>query len=176
MTANRQDGRFDSLFIITNRARFGRDGTLYPARGYNRGRLRYGAQDSSSLADWYLDEDAGLLEIRIPWDLINVTDPSTRTLLDDRRTEGAFGTAPATGFHVGVIIYRKRQGGEILGAIPTMQGGGWLRQSFQPWLWRSWTLPTAHGRLKPVYDSLRLLWQEAPAAVPTPPVRRAPSN
>ena len=27
------DGRFDSLFVITNRARFGRDGTFFPARG-----------------------------------------------------------------------------------------------------------------------------------------------
>jgi hypothetical protein len=176
MTVDRNDGRFDSLFIITNRARFGRDGTFYPAQGYDRGRLRYGRGDSSTLADWYFDDQAGLLQIRIPWDLINVTDPSSRTLLDDRRTAGAFGTTTASGFHIGVVVYRRNGGGEIIGALPAHEGGVWRRKSFRPWLWAGWTRPTAHGRLKPVYDSLKLLWQEAPAAVPAPPARTAPSN
>jgi hypothetical protein len=176
MTVNRKDGRFDSLFIVTNRARFGRDGTFYPAQVHNRGRLRYGSQDSSSLADWYFDERAGLLQIRLPWDLINVTDPSTRTLLDDRRTGGPFGTASATAFHAGVVVYRKGHGGEIVGALPAIHRGGWSKASFQPWLWRSWRTPTAHARLKPVYDSLKRLWREAPAAAPTRPGRKAPSN
>ena len=64
------DGRFDSLFVITNRARFGRDGTFFPARGYDRGRLLHATEATSSLADWYLDEQAGLLELRLPWDLL----------------------------------------------------------------------------------------------------------
>ena len=41
----RDDGRFDSLYVTTNRARYGRDGTFFPAQGYNRGRLRYRARD-----------------------------------------------------------------------------------------------------------------------------------
>jgi hypothetical protein len=174
MTVNRNDGRFDSLFIITNRARFGRDGTFYPAQGYDRGKLRYGIQDSSSLVDWYLDQRAGLLQLRIPWDLINVTDPSTRTLLDDRRTRGGFGTARATGFHIGVIVHRKTRSGEIVGALPRLQGAVWPPTGFRPWLWRGWTTPRAHGRLKPVYDSLKRLWQEAPDAAPARLGRRAP--
>ena len=75
----RNDGRFDSLFIITNRARFRRDGTFYPASGYNRGRLRFGRSSESTLADWYYEPEAALLELRLPWGLINVTDPSTST-------------------------------------------------------------------------------------------------
>jgi hypothetical protein len=176
MTVNRNDGRFDALFVITNRARFGRDGAFYAAQGYDRGRLLYAPQDSSSLADWYLDERVGLLQIRIPWDLINVTDPSSRTLLDDRRTGGAFGTTKAAGFHVGIIAFRKGIDGGIVGALPAIQNGRWVRQSFQSWLWPSWTAPTSHGRLKPVYDSLKLLWREAPVAAPAPPARRALSN
>ena len=48
VTRNRTDGRFDSLFVITNRGRFGRDGTFYPAQGYDRGRLRYGTEAQST--------------------------------------------------------------------------------------------------------------------------------
>jgi hypothetical protein len=175
-TRNRNDGRFDSLFITTNRARFGRDGAFYPSQGYDRGRLRYGTQSTSSLADWYFDEDAGLLELRIPWDLINVTDPSTRTLLHDQRTMGAFGTAAAKGFHVGVLLYRQRRGEQIVGALPQLVDGVWPGSSFRTWQWRGWTMPRSHAQLKPVYDSLRLLWQEAPAGEPAPRARRAPSD
>lgn len=175
ITRDRNDGQFDSLFIITNRARFGRDGTFFPARGYDRGRLRYGTETGTSLADWYLDERAGLLELRIPWDLLNVTDPSTRTILFDRRPDGDFGTAMAEGFHVGVLVYRKGRG-EVLGALPELSGGVWRATAFTDWTWRGWTEPRSHARLKPVYDSIRILWRAAPFAAPAPPERRVPSN
>ena len=138
-------------------------------------KLRYGSQGSSSLADWYLDEQCRAAAIRLPWDLVNVTDPSTHTLLDDRRTTGRFGTTRAAGFHIGVIVHRTR-GGEIVGALPRLEDGTWRETSFLPWRWRGWSTPRAHGRLKPVYDSLKLLWREAPAGAPARPGRRAPSN
>ena len=78
------DGRFDPMFVITNRARFGRDGTFFPAQGYDRGVLSFGTSAGSTLADWYADSVAGLIEIRLPWGLLNVTDPSSRTVLFDR--------------------------------------------------------------------------------------------
>jgi hypothetical protein len=175
ITRNRDDGRFDTLFIITNRARFGRDGTFFPARGYDRGRLRHGTETGSTLADWYLDERAGLLELRIPWDLLNVTDPSTRTLLFDRRTDSVFGTATAEEFRVGVLVYRREQG-EVVGGLPALKGGVWREADFRPWRWRGWTEPRSHARLKPVYDSLRQLWRVAPSGAQAPLGRQAPSD
>jgi hypothetical protein len=180
ITQTRRDGRFDSLFVITNRARFGRDGEFYPAGGYDRGRLVYGTEKSSTLADWYLDERAGLLQLRIPWDLLNVTDPSTRTLLFDRRTSGDFGTVTAGDFRVGVVVYRKGAAPRVVGALPDLKQGVWPARGFSPWRWSGWTKPRYHSRLKPVYDSLRLLWQgvetAAPAGAPARPARPAPSN
>jgi hypothetical protein len=176
VTRDRDDGRFDSLYVIVNRARFGRDGTFYPAQGYDRGRLRHGTEAASTLADWYLDERAGLLELRIPWDLLNITDPSTRTLLFDRDTEGEYGRATAEDFHIGVLLYRKGGQPAVAGALPALDGGKWQAGAFNPWRWRGWTEPRSHGRLKPVYDSLRMLWRVAPSAGPAPPARLAPSN
>jgi hypothetical protein len=176
MTRNRSDGRFDSLFVITNRARFGRDGTLFPARGYDRGRLLHATEATSTLADWYLDENAGLLELRIPWDLLNVTDPSTRTLLSDPKTEGHFGTVTAGDFHVGVLFYSKGSKPTIIGALPALQQGSWPARVFTGWRWPGWTEPRSHARLKPVYDSIRTLWRAAPSAAPARPERTAPSN
>lgn len=175
ITRNRDDGRFDSLFVISNRARFGRDGTLYPAREYDRGRLVHSTEANSTLADWYLDEKAGLLELRLPWDLLNVTDPSTRTLLADPNTEGAFGTVSAEDFHVGVLQYRKAKPTTVR-ALPALEQGTWRAGDFAGWRWPGWTEPRSHARLKPVYDSLRMLWRAAPSGEPARPGQTAPSN
>ena len=74
------DGAFDSLFVTTNRFRVARDGRRFAARGVNRGRLQYGRAATASNADWFLDRSEGMLEVRLPWNLLNVTDPSSRTV------------------------------------------------------------------------------------------------
>lgn len=176
VTRNRTDGRFDPEFIIINRARVGRNGEFYPAQRYERGRLRYGTEDASTLSDWYYDRRAGILELRIPWDMINVTDPSSRTLLSDPRVSGDFGTVSADAFHFGVEVYRKGANSRVAGALPRSSNGTWSSGQFQPWRWRGWTVPRSHARLKPVYDSLRLLWQEASTREPAPPGRRVHSE
>ncbi len=176
ITRNRTDGRLDSLFVITNRARFGRDGTFYPASGYDRGKLRHGTEARSTLADWYLDERTGLLELRIPWDLLNITDPSSRTLLFDRDSAGDLGTAPVEDFHVGVAMYQKGGRPGVVRALPAVEGGVWRVRTFTPWRWAGWTEPRSHARLKPVYDSLKALWGAAPSRAPARPVRQVPSD
>ncbi|HEU4698367.1 MAG TPA: hypothetical protein VFS40_04265, partial [Gemmatimonadales bacterium] len=156
---DRADGRFDALFVITNRARYGRDGTFFPARGRDRGVLRFGRAAESSLSDWWWDAAAGLLELRLPWDLLNVTDPSSRTLLFDPAGRGDFGTAPAGAFHVGVVSYRVGPGGAgaprdsatVVATLPA----SWRADAFADWTWAGWEEPVSHLRLKPVYDSLR---------------------
>ncbi len=45
-------GVYDTLFLATNRWRIARDGRTFPARGVNRGRLRYGRAAETTLTDW----------------------------------------------------------------------------------------------------------------------------
>ena len=156
-TGARDDGRFDSLPVITNRPRFGRDGTLFPASGYNRGRLRYGTLQESTLSDWYYDQTAGVVELRLPWGLLNVTDPSSATLLFETAAGPTFGTVSSDGFRMGAVSYRKAGPARVL-AAPSLAGARWLAQDFVSWELPTWREPTWHGRLKPVYDSLRILW------------------
>jgi hypothetical protein len=176
---DRDDGRFDSLWVITNRARFGRDGTFFPARRVNRGRLAYGTEKSSTLADWFVDDTAVLLQLRLPWDLLNVSDPSSRTLLFERDSVGEFGTAAAGEFHAGVLVYRKTTA-RVIGALPTLKNGTWPAEGFSGWRWEGWTEPRSHGGLKPVYDSLKALWGSwrssttTPGSIPAQSSRPAP--
>jgi hypothetical protein len=156
------DGKFDPMFVITNRARFGRDGTFFPARGYDRGLLRFGPESGSTLADWYADSATGLIEIRLPWGLLNVTDPSSRTVLFDRpgQSAGDFGTAVTDGFRIGAILDRKDRADGPVATLPTADGRTWRAASFPLWAWDTWEEPVSHSRLKPVYDSLQATWAD----------------
>jgi hypothetical protein len=154
----RDDGRWDSLLVIVNRARYGRDGTFFPARLHDRGRLRHGTQAESSLADWYWDRTAGLVTIRIPWALLNVTDPSTRRVAFEFAREGEFGAVATDGFRAGVLLLD--EGGTRLDALPAADGGRWRAGEFTAWRWSEWTEPRFHWRLKPAFESLRQLWSE----------------
>lgn len=155
------DGRFDPMFVITNRARFGRDGTFFPAQGYDRGVLRFGREEESSLADWYADTAAGLIEIRLPWGLLNVTDPSSKTVLFDRdgQLTGEFGTAVTDGIRIGALVQGKDDPSRLLSALPTPRNGTWQADDFALWQWTGWEEPSSHSRLKPVYDSLQSTWR-----------------
>src|SRR3989454_799763 len=123
----RSDGAFDSLFVTTNRWRIARSGRTYPARGVNRGRLRFGRSSESTLADWYVDRAAGLVELRIAWGLLNVTDPSSRQVMVRYRRNGTFETAVTDGFRFDVAALDRSRGGVVarLGAGQTYAWPTW---------------------------------------------------
>jgi hypothetical protein len=156
------DGRFDPMFVITNRARFGRDGMFFPAQGYDRGQLSFGTESARSLADWYADSASGLIEIRLPWGLLNVTDPSSRTVLFDEpgQAGGEFGTAVTDGFRFAALLYRKGGSAAPVATLPQAEGREWRSSAFRTWAWPTWEQPVSHSRLKPVYDSLKATWRD----------------
>jgi tetratricopeptide (TPR) repeat protein len=140
------DGRFDSLFVATNRFRVARSGTAYPARGVNRGRLRYGRASESTLADWFVDPRSGLVEVRLPWGLLNVTDPSSRTVLARVRDPGPFRVEVTDGFRF--VVYALARDGSVRARAA----------SRRPYSWPTWETPVWHERLKPAYYAMQALW------------------
>ena len=140
-------GQFDSLFVTTNRFRVTRRETMIPARGVDRGRLRYGRQSETSLSDWYIDRQAGLIEIRVPWATLNVTDPSSRTVLTAIRGRGVVTTAPTDGFRF-VVAGLRRGDNRILAYLP----------ADTTYAWPTWEEPSWHEHLKPAYFAMRDLW------------------
>ena len=75
-----EDGRYAPILIETNRERVGRDGTLYPARQLDWGRL---SKSGGAIAEWGWNEKAGVLEVAIPWGVLLFGDPSSRAVIDD---------------------------------------------------------------------------------------------
>jgi hypothetical protein len=145
--ARREDGIFDSLFVATNRLRVSRAGKVFPARGVNRGRLQFGRAAESTLADWFVDRGAGLLEVRVPWGLLNVTDPSSRRVLARVRDPGPFRTEVTDGFRF--VIVALGRDGAVQGRVVAER----------PYVWPTWETPVWHERLKPAYYAMQALWR-----------------
>jgi hypothetical protein len=136
------ESAFDSLFVTTNRLRVARDGRTFPARGVNRGRLQL-------RRDWFVDPASGLIEVRLPWNLLNVTDPSSHRVLARVKKRGAFGTAATDGFRF------------VVAAIPLGTAAVVTRlASTARFTWPGWEVPRWHERLKPAYAALRATWAE----------------
>lgn len=85
-------GKFVPLLFEANRARIGRDGRRFPAEVVERGALKEGV-------DYAIGD--GVIEIRIPWGLINVSDPSSRRVLHQVGARGdELGSVVTDGFRL----------------------------------------------------------------------------
>jgi hypothetical protein len=85
-------GRFVPLYDEANRERIARDGRRFPAEVIERGALMEGRD--------YVVRD-GVLELRIPWTLLNVSDPSSRRVLHQvGPREDELGAAVTEGFRL----------------------------------------------------------------------------
>ena len=115
-----------------------------PFASYETGRLSYGngdpsAADYRSLSDFIYDKEQGVLEIRIPWQLLNVTDPSSKQIMGDFYTEQSIASISFEGFSVGAGL---------------LADGGMISLSGS-FTYEAWTMPEYRERLKPAYYVLQ---------------------
>jgi len=146
VTESGRTGTWDSLWVTSNRWRIARDGRTFPADGLNRGRLRFATEAGSTLADWFVDRAAGLVEVRIPWGLLNVTDPSSHRILRRISAGASFQTDSTDGFRFEVVAV------DSTGAERDRLAPGATYQ------WLGWDVPVSHERLKAAYYAIRDLW------------------
>jgi len=112
-------------------------GEIIPFSKFDAGKLTYGVSDPNSknynsLADFYAGD--GVIELRIPWLLLNVRDPGTKNIIADWNVTGAVTGQTVDSFSFGV--FSKTAGSSV---------------PFGSYVWQSWDLPTYHERLKKSY-------------------------
>lgn len=151
------NGHFIRQKMLTNRPRRSLQGQKFPARRTHRGKLQYGRSDAAatSNADWYRQGDT--LELRLPWHLLHITDPTQGHVLQNNPQTTALETRRISQFK------------------------GRLWQGKAPWQERStaqqpllFGLPSSDSlvyrfRKKPLYDSLQRYFGELPAPNHTAP-------
>lgn len=117
---------------------------VVPDKAYETGKLRYGngnpkAQEYKSLSDFHFKN--GKLEIRIPWQLLNVMDPSGKQQISDFRKTQVISPQAYQSFDFG---FAYRTGAE---SLKITLGGSYE--------YNGWNTPTWHERLKPAYYELQ---------------------
>ena len=111
-------------------------GETVPFRLADTGKLSYGnanpdASDYDSLADFYYSD--GCVEIRIPWLMLNVMDPSQKKIIGNLYQNDGFVAQDVEAFRLGVV---------------PSDGQATAMGEYR---WDVWEMPTYHERLKKSY-------------------------
>jgi hypothetical protein len=159
--------RWDSLAVVTNRRRISRDGMIFPAIGYNRNRLVHSRQSENSLADWFADTARGVIEVRLPWGMLQVVDPSSRSVLFGwDEPERSVRAEITDGFRFVVESYdpsKPRTGGDKLPRAVRGTSFG----EISTWTWPSWETPQWHAEIKPLFGAMQRTFGGIPDRPPT---------
>lgn len=138
-------GIFSPIYLCLSKKLFlPQDKTNIPFLKYETGFLQYGSanpkdEGGNSLSDFCEKDEK--IEIRIPWQLLNVTDPSTKSVFEDFHQTQKFSSQNIDGFHLGAGILKEGQANEM------------IEMGF--YSWEPWDVPTFHERLKPSYYILQ---------------------
>lgn len=165
-SVSHDDLQWDTLVVEPNRSRVGRDGTVYPRQTYQRNRLLYARQDSTTLADWFADARTGVIEVRLAWGMLQVLDPSSRFVLRGTQSDGRSPAGVETdGFRFAVASYdpnAPQRSGTTLGC-----GDGRDAPFF--YTWATWEVPKWHQELKPVFNTMQATFNAIRGPVPYHP-------
>jgi hypothetical protein len=118
--------------------------TVVPDKVYETGKLQFGnsnpnVENYASLTDFCYYN--GKLEIRIPWQLLNVMDPSTKQQISNFWTEQVIVPQEFDVFDVG-FAYRSNNEAVSISLDGVID-------------YKEWKIPTWHERLKPAYYQLK---------------------
>jgi hypothetical protein len=119
---------------------------VVPFKGYETGLLKFGISNPNhpsynSLNDFYYND--GKIEIRIPWQLFNVMDPSHKIIIDDMHSRGRISPLKIDSLSFGLVKIDSE--GKMNSNTAAMS----------EYTWNSWELPSFHERLKPSYYILQ---------------------
>jgi len=144
----KNSGIFNPInLILRNEITLPLTGELLPQSSYETGRLLHGnanpdSADFNSLADFMINSQSNAIEIRIPWQLLNVADPSAKKVIGDLYEYDYFDTnlTNIEGFSLEVIA---------------LENGEEKERADGYYFWNPWEEPEYHERLKKSYYILQ---------------------
>ncbi|MEY8000495.1 family 2 glycosyl transferase [Clostridium sp. Mt-5] len=141
----KNSGIFNPIYLcLSGSLNLPQDKKTIPLEKYETGKLVLGdanpKHDSyNSLTDYSVKGNK--VEIRIPWQLLNVMDPSTKMIMDDFYNKGKITSMKIPGLYIGGILVKNDVVME--------------NSNMELYNWKEWDTPTYHERLKPSYDILK---------------------
>ncbi|KAA0956203.1 hypothetical protein FQ085_13885 [Planococcus sp. ANT_H30] len=125
-------------------------GETLPFSSYETGVFRFGIanpehENYDSLNDYYYDEKTGIMEIRIPWMLLNAKDPAKREFTGDLQQDGIEASRTIEGIDVAASL--TDDNGKATETFTATQAAQYS--------WDTWGLPQSKERLKQSYYILQ---------------------
>lgn len=144
-------GLFVPQLLIANREKVTIFGDTIAKKIFNRSLLQFGnsADPRYSNANWYWNDHTKILELRLDWHLLNVSDPSSRSVLDDHPGTPAIEYVGTSGFYIEAYITDKNNKSVAADEKPEFK---------YFYKWNTWEVPKYSTRLKPIYDTLSMLF------------------
>jgi hypothetical protein len=167
------DPTFEDVTYITNRAQVSlADGTYFPAITIDASILQYGvfmtsSPDYTSTATWYVNSGGSSVRIRLPWTMLNISDPSSLSaILDTRKLPpgpaviqgkeiGALRTTDTPGINIYTLL---THGGSATDYQPAT--GKSFSKDVKTYTWKGWEFAPYKGRLKRSYRDIVNLFRE----------------
>lgn len=140
----KNSGLFNPIYLCLNRELYlPQDKKVLPLYKYETGKLLYGngnpkSNEYNSLSDFIFKDD--IIELRVPWQLLNIMDPSTKMAMDDLYITGVK-PVKTTGLNIGAEIIK-----------PEVKSQQILMKQYS---WSEWDIPSYHERLKASYYILK---------------------
>jgi len=144
------NGRFVPQELIANRMRETLLGKKYHQVLYNRSKLVFGKIGNNSNTDWYFDKKTDVLNLRLAWHLLNVSDPSSLQVLNDLAGTGKIETGTIKKFNIFSFVTKKNN--KIVYSIPK-NGNAFS------YVWKGWEVPKYEARLKKQYYVLQKVFE-----------------
>ena len=160
----RDSGRFTPLRVAqTSGYEIPETGEEIPFRSLETGALRFGngnpeSEAYDSLADVYVATEEDAIELRIPWLLLNVADPSRRRALGDYWDGNAISFEEFDELEIGAATFSPDEDGDaadidsetnLTHAVPGIENGRLARGTYT---WEFWDEPDAIARQKQSYQ------------------------
>ncbi|WP_337444089.1 hypothetical protein [Bacillus coahuilensis] len=148
-------------------------GEVIPLDSYETGKMQFGTSSPedtayNSLADINVNLNEDLYEIRIPWLLLNMKDPSLNEALGDfwrertiKNTAFPFEKVTQTIEEIHIGAYMESE--ESVNALPDLSGDQWNTERFATYKLEAWEFPSYHERLKPSYYIMKDAFEQVDA-------------
>ncbi len=158
---SKNSGVFTPIHYVLSKENTSEDGEIVmPFASHETGRLRKGnanpdSKDYDSLADFYVN-DEGVLELRIPWLLIQSKDPSKKEFIGDVHKDGLEASTLVDEIYIGALYVNDQ--GAVLDSFPGMEND--VLDKLRAYSWEDWELPKYEERLKQSYYIIRDLFAD----------------
>ena len=155
------DGKFGRMIVETNRDRIDANGRIYPAINLDVGKLsrteQKGRADVAS-GDWRVHLLQNYIEARIPWALLNITDPSSRQVLDDVADTREMESSDTDGMILSVLSFIPGDPAAISDAmpkpVPSGPGYKFSLGNLKTFSWQKWDTASYVERRKSSFGVL----------------------